>query len=463
MFNTAMVKTLKVSLFPIHSKIDHTHIVSAGEYIVLDHLLRKLVFVNKHGDIVSDLAQSWDVDHSKNEVKFTILKNQKFSNGETITTDKIVASFLEQQKKKSATHFDFTSVSAIKKLNEESIVISLTTKVNIDFFTSLSQPEFGIAYNVEKLNDYSITSGAYFLKSTNKAQFTLERNIHYPSNGKVNQLIINRSGLDKNTFNNLKSGELDFYIPYAGVEPCVLDIIEKDTKLTLTKPNIGFTYWLSLNPMLIGDADRYLLNKVITSCMDTKDISTGGWSRARQLVFENSFGQMSTAEVSELFKKEAMSKASMKEVTFLSFKDFAFNDLIVDCLNSTGAKVKISFYQDQKELSELIKKNDYQIVLNNNDFASINVLKNFKVAFNQARPLFFLGEFKEKCNELVELGYLEIEKNKREQKIVELQKVVIGNSLAIPLTYKRVNYIHNSEMSLKQWPMNFPYINFDRI
>ncbi|MCO4794623.1 MAG: hypothetical protein KC493_12970 [Bacteriovoracaceae bacterium] len=458
-----MAKTLNISLFPIHNDVDHTHIVSAGEYIVLDHFLRKLIKVDKHGGIQSDLAESWDIDHAKRKIKFKIKKDQKFSNGETISIEHIMSSYLLQKEKGTATHYNFSLIKKINKLSSTEFEMLMDAEINIDLFTSLSQPEFGVIYNSKKPNDYSISSGPFYLESLTSDIFHLSKNLNYGSNGPIQKIKINRKGVEKESFKKLADGELDFYVPYTGISTEDSLKIQKSKNIVKTSPNIGFTYWLSLNPKLIKDDSRKALRNKLEVCMNNFKLDFGGWERARQLVFPNSFGAMNEKEMDKIYSGKHKYEKKGTTYKFLTFKGFSFNKEIEKCITDLGDKVETVLYADQKELSNLIKKNDYHIVLNNNDFASLNVLKNFKWAFNESRPLFFLGEYKEKCLELIEQGYKESDKQKRERIVIELQNIVLGNSLAVPLAYKRVSYIHKKEISLDKWPMNFPFINFDQI
>lgn len=460
---SVMANTLTVSLFPVHKDVDHTHIVSAGEYIVLDHFFRNMIWIDKNASIQSDIAESWDVDHKNKTIRFNLHKNQKFSNGEVITASHVLESWKFQKSKGTATHYDFSLIKSFKKINDLEFEIALNSEINIDLFTSLSQPEFGVIYNPKKPADYSVTSGPFFLEKKTDSEFFLAKNPHHKSDGKVKKLIIQRQGVQLDSYDLLEKGEVDFFIPYTGLSNQDAEKLKKSKNVVETRPNIGFTYWLSLHPKLMNNAERIALRDNVSACFNKENLNFGGWERARQLVFPNSFGAMSKTEMDGLYTTEGKGDFKKKKIRFLSFKGFAFNDQIVSCIKSLGGEVEFSLYADQKELSKLIKESDYHVVLNNNDFASLNVLKNFKWAFNESRPLFFLGDFKKKCLDLIEEGYRETDKVKREKIVISLQKTVLENALAIPLAYKRVIYLHRKNVDLKQWPMNFPYINFDKI
>ncbi|TNF04060.1 MAG: hypothetical protein EP326_01905 [Deltaproteobacteria bacterium] len=460
---SVMANTLTVSLFPIHKDVDHTHIVSAGEYIVLDHFFRNMIWIDKHASIQADLAESWNVDHSKKSIHFKLKKDQKFSNGEVIKASHVISSWKYQQSKGTATHYDFSLIKSFKQMNDFEFEITMASEINIDLFTSLSQPEFGVIYNPEKASDYSISSGPFYLESKTENEFHLVKNPYFISSGKTDKLIIQRQGVQQDSFEKLESGKLDFYIPYTGLSNDDAKKLSVSKIASETRPNIGFTYWLSLNPDLMDERERVALRDNVALCMNKENLNFGGWERARQLVFPNSFGAMSEVEMKGLYTTEGKADFGKKTIKFLSFKGFAFNEQIQACIKSLGGKVEYTTYSDQKELSKLIKENSYHVVLNNNDFASLNVLKNFKWAFNESRPLFFLGKYKEKCLNLIEEGYRESDKLKREKIVISLQKTVLENALAVPLAYKRVIYLHNKKIKLDQWPMNFPFINFDKI
>ena len=170
---------MKVQIFKMPEMVETSSITTAGHYILSSHLVRSLLKLDKVGSIQADLVTKWISSHDKKEWTFTI-GNEKFSNGESITTNDVVNSINRQIKFKTGVHFPFTEIEEAQAINEKEFKVKLKNSRN-DFIYDLTKPEFGVLYSSDQKKEKNhlelkVTSGPYYLSKKDGYDYTLIKN-----------------------------------------------------------------------------------------------------------------------------------------------------------------------------------------------------------------------------------------------------------------------------------------------
>ena len=75
--SNCMSSELKINIFPFDKNLSVSSIKSASEYIILKHLNKNIIDIEKDGSIVGDLAIGWKISKDYKVFTFQVRENQK--------------------------------------------------------------------------------------------------------------------------------------------------------------------------------------------------------------------------------------------------------------------------------------------------------------------------------------------------------------------------------------------------
>lgn len=188
---------INICLFKEHpplASIDPAKLRYYIDQFILYNIGDTLVRYDENNQLQGQLAKEWHVSADKKRVEFTLKDHARFSDGTPITGEDVAATFKRLLIKKSNMHFRLheyvlgadkirsidDAIDGIHVVSANKIVFSFVAPV-LDIIKKLALSEFVIipqkAINPLNLQiDWSVTSGAYFVKKWNKAEFTLRKN-----------------------------------------------------------------------------------------------------------------------------------------------------------------------------------------------------------------------------------------------------------------------------------------------
>lgn len=421
---------LKIGIPSISEHLNHLEIHSVSEYVIFDDLLRSLIKFNSNGELAPDLAESWEIKDQYKKFVLNIKLNQYFSDNSPITAREIAKSLQSVVANPAIVHGDGKAIKKISILNDIQIEIELFES-NPFFLTELSAPE----YRIVKTTDakYDVTSGPYFItKNSSSKRISLKLNEYYPFE------------------TNVKFKEVD-YIPYQKIskkELEILDIIWPTSTMGLAeienilkhgyyvyKLNLGFSYWLSLNPNTLNRNERVQIKHKLDSILKNSSFfSSNNFSRSRQLFLPYGPGRLTDEDIDSInvkLGKDASHK--LRKLKILLPKSIQ-NELL-QVLKTSFDQLDLHFYSAFSEYSKLIKQHKYDISLVNNDLSSIDLRSSLGVTFNTSRPLVWTKKNNKDYVALLKSINTELNSVKRYASIKQLGEKLLSDVIVYPLYY----------------------------
>ena len=123
---SANSESLTFDFFPLPDKLNMRSVSSAADYIILKHLTRGLVDLNKDGEFQSQLAKSWSFSADGKVLAIELFNDQKFSNGDKISAKSVVDTISWQIGNPKGIHVDFKIVKDVKVVEEFKLKIILS-------------------------------------------------------------------------------------------------------------------------------------------------------------------------------------------------------------------------------------------------------------------------------------------------------------------------------------------------
>lgn len=458
----AKQNSLTLDLFPLPTSIDIKSIKSASEYIVINHLTRGLVTLNKEGQIQGEIAKSWLINKNTTEFIFEIKNDQYFSDGELISSSDIVNSINWQLSNKDAIHVDFQIINKVESINNSSLKITLK-KPEPRFLIKLTHAEFGILHKSDlKLTrpEFKITSGYYFLNKLEKDQILFTRNPHQKNTNNQFVNVIFKSSPPDQQYHDLIHSKTDFAIPYTGDENNFLEELNQLKRFIKLEPHIGFTYWISFNlksKVFQSKECRSIVFDQLKEKPFDIPISSGNWQNANQLYLPLGPGRLTKEKEQELTQsKIKKSKCTINdEIRILIPKNYKWENQIITRLKQIIPKLTIAYYSNQQEFVKL-NNNLVDLYIMNNDFSSLDLSENLFVTFNETRQLIHSdAQIKELLNKI---KTEELDDNLYKL-YSEIGEIVLRERYIVPLFYQRINFYHSKKIDLSNWSVLFPEIS----
>ena len=464
--------TLKVNIFKLPELIETASVTTAGHYILASHLVRSLTKLDKFGKIQSDLAAKWH--HSEDHKTWRIwIKDERFSNGETIKSTDVLNSLQRQVDLKTGVHFPFSDIVKLSLDKENSIVVQLANP-RMDFIYDLSKPEFGVLYKSDFQSkkgemSFAITSGPYILSGKKGTSYFLKRNKFFKIEVKNDlDLIMEDSDGDK-SYKALVDGKIDFLTTQQNLSLERHREIERIKGLSSLKPHVAFSYWLSLNPesyFFKNSSNRSKLQAIVKD-FSSPELNEHTWQKADQLYLPDGDGRPTADELKSVWqsitKHPASSVIKMKpKLRVVPLK--MTNSLIADLLKYLGSfyVIEIIPYTTEQELVKIIQSNDFDLKISSNDFSSIDLSENLKTTFNASRPYIFLNK-----NSVI-MGLMKraaslTDKSEQSKIYKQIGLTLLQDGLIAPLAYQRVWFYHKTKVDISAWSTIFPEISFWKV
>ena len=426
---------LKIGVPNLTNNLNNLEISSVSEYVVFDDLLRPLIKFNSNGEVSSDLAESWTIDYSHTRFIFTLKKNQYFSDGSIINVGDVLYSINRLMVSPGIVHGDGPKIKSIQKIDEHKFEIVLT-EPNPFFLTELSSPEYRIVK--KSSSSYNVTSGPYYIvkdKIKNVVQLALNKNYVFDRDVR---------------FKNVEYHSYDPSKPLMAQSLTALDLIWPKSTINLSeikeieingfyihKFNMGFSYWLSVNPNLLSYSERLSIKNCLDNVLSKSNFfNENNLSRSQQLFLPYGPGRLTQEEIKTIDSKFVSNNPTIinnKTVSILLPK--GIHSQLLELIKSALPSSKISYYSNFSEYSTMIQKKEYDIALLNNDLSSVDLRSSIIVTFNKSRPLVFLDS-KNKDYELM-LKNINIEQNSsvRNSEIKKLGESLLKDVIIYPLYY----------------------------
>lgn len=421
---------LKIAIPSLSQKLNHLEIHSVSEYVIFDDLLRSLVKFDSNGELAPDLAESWEVKDQYKKFVLKIKPNQYFSDNSLITTKEIAMSLQNVLANPAIVHGDGKKIKKVSILNDSQVEIELTES-NPFFLTELSSPE----YRIVKTTDakYGVTSGAYFLtKNSSSKKLSLKLNEYYPFETNVKYKEIDYIPYQKITKKELDN--FDIIWPASTMELAEIENIIKNGYYVY-KLNLGFSYWLSLNPNTLNANERiFIKHKLDSMLKDSTFFSNNNFTRSRQLFLPYGPGRLTDEGIDSINSKlSKVTSAKLEKVKMLLPKSIQ-QELLLQ-LKSAFNQIDLHYYSDFSEYAKLIKQHQYDVSLVNNDLSSIDLRSSLVVTFNSSRPLVLTEKNKTDYQELLKQINTELNSKKRYELIKLLGEKLLSDVIIYPLYY----------------------------
>jgi ABC-type transport system substrate-binding protein len=421
---------LKIGIPSISESLNHLEIHSVSEYVIFDDLLRSLIKFDSNGELAPDLAESWEIKENYKKFILKIRPNQHFSDNSLITAKEVEQSLLYLSANPNIVHGDGNKIKKISLLNNNQIEIELFES-NPFFLTELSNPEYRIVKTIE--NKYNVTSGPYFIKNTSSSKkLSLKLNEHYPFETNVKFKEVDYIPYQKISKNELEN--LDIIWPAATIESSEIENIIKHGYYVY-KLNLGFSYWLSLNPNTLNKDERIQIKLKLDPILKSSlFFSNNNLSRSKQLFLPYGPGRLTDEQIESIDRKlENKASHKLKKVKILLPKNIQ-NELLM-LLKSSFDHLDIHLYSDFSEYSRLIKQQKYDISLVNNDLSSIDLRSSLIVTFNTSRPLVWIDQNDRGYTDLLKNINTELNSIKRYTFIKQLGENLLNDVIVYPLYY----------------------------
>ena len=456
----------------------------------LTHLFEGLVRIDSKGQVQEGMADKWEFNKDKTEVKFHIRENAKWSDGSKVTAEDFKYAWLRVLDPKTASGWAsfLYYIKGAEKFNlgetkSDTVGIEVIDDNNLkvklespcSFFISMTalQPYYPVKKSI--INKYGekwtqekksfVTNGAYTLKKwTHDSKIEIEKSENYWNNKNVYINNINfMLYADSNAILNVyQSGELDY------VETMLTsDEMKQVDKLR----NSDFVYTkflaLNLNSNVFKD-DK--VRKAIAIALDRTEISKKMGSEISPLTTFIPYGFYNGDEKTDYTKdsnakkyleekaqleeaKKLLEEAGYKDgkglpkVTYLtnnSSSNIALAELVKSQLEKIGIKVNIQALE-KKVFNEYRKDKKFDIVAAS-WAAEYPDITSYLYGF-RSNDINNYASFKSKEFDQKYAKILQTEKTKDKFKLThEAENLVIESYSIIPLYSEKTTYISNKNL-----------------
>lgn len=466
---------LIVSITPIHLPIDLAKVRSIASYITLVQLGRSLVKRDSGMQVSGDLAESWEINSAQTKFTFQLSSGNRFSSGDPISAEDVVCSLQRQMKLNVAVHFDFSTISKISYIGNE-ITIDLKSP-NPRFIQQMVHPEFGVLNKKNCLSDidqldFSITSGPYFMSKDKPSNgVILTRNPYFKDFTAPKTLkIVDSQGEEVKSM--IQMGKLDFTLGAPEMSKEELLQLKKSNQVSIVQPHIGFSYWLSVNPlnkdMQVKKSRLSLLAKLKRHFDFNKNLEPY-WSEASQLYMPGGTGRLSEFEVNKFWnsiqQRYKDDKIGYGPVKVLLYEGFPLKKEITAAFKKAGIRAQFDYYSNLKQFEEFIhaSPNKYHMFQINNDFSAMDLFENLKVSFNSSRPLILLGEAARVITPLMQTAEKSSSESEMGDAYQQIERTILNEGLIFPIAYNHMLFYIRNGFSIESWSKFYPEVAFWKI
>ena len=460
------------SIFSSSDFLDPAAIQTAGQYIVLHQIIRPLVQLDREGQIVGNLAESWRIRDDYKEFHFK-LKQVRWSDGSLITSSDVKNSYERQIRLKTSNHFNFNILKEVKVINKREFVIYLNAR-NTSFIRQISYPEFGILSESDckqktgKL-DLKKVSGAYIFDKYENGAFYLRKNKYFEEHTKTSPEYVKFEWTSKDEkLSKIKSGKVDFAVPFSVLTKKEVETIDKNIDFKFFYPHIGYTFWLSINPASKVFKDigtRRLIQNIINA--DTIDVSRHPfWEPSHQLYLPDGLGRPSKNEIGKIWKtikEEKVEIFKKRKISILIDEDFPFISNVINLLKKNNFEIDLDTCKSSGDFFEKIKKKSYDLFQVRNDFSSIDLHENLQTTFNPKHSLIVTDEKDNQFQDYLRKALNTDDDDKRHEIYKDIARKLLTKGYITPIAYHKVVFIHKNNVDISAWSKLFPEISIWKI
>jgi peptide/nickel transport system substrate-binding protein len=195
---------------PLPTKFNSDTVRSAGQHLILAHLVRPLMRLNRNAQIEGDLAAAWEIKDDFKIYRFRISETAKWSDGSSLNADDLVRTFEHAKTVGSTTHFDFRQIESVRRDGLWFEIRLINSNPNI--LPQLVHPETAAAkpISADGCRDFSVASGPYSLISRTDQQIIMKRNPNYPwaKRGSPSEIYLTSSDSLGDQINSLVTDKL---------------------------------------------------------------------------------------------------------------------------------------------------------------------------------------------------------------------------------------------------------------
>ena len=446
--------TLRIATLYIVSTLDPIKSAQAGDITMNGQLYSRLLRANPDGTLEPGLAESYEV--SPDYMTYTFhLRDAKFSDGEPITADDVMFSYLRlRDNPDSAYSSPFKVIKDIQVLDAKTVVIIFGSPAGtfpgaFEMYNAGIVPKHAVeSMGEEEFGKMPIVSGPYRVREWRpNDRVILERNPYYWREGlpKIDVVEIIEVQNDNTRVSMLRTGEVDVIqsTPWVNLEEMkkeegikvpldpstIIQIILLNHKLPLIQNiNVRKAMALGIDVKAIVDSVTFgnakVANSLIPSALMYYNPDQKGFEynpdEAKRLIEE-------AGVVGEQIEFLVVSGSSDQELSTL---------LIQDQLKKIGLEVKIT----QVDLStwwEMVPAGEYGATITwwYNETPDPDLAVRWALCGICGTESFYSFYNNDRINELTELGLRETDPKKRDQYYYELQKIAMDEVAQIPLYY----------------------------
>lgn len=398
-------------------------------------IFRGLMKYTSELTLEKDLVVSYKVEEMGQVYTFTLDQNSKFSDGSTISSQDVIASFERMKKLSTAILQDLQSIKKVTAIDEKSVRFELHF-ADPFFIKNLAAVDCAILKLDKKLNLLPIYSGWYVPEFDLKENLTLVRNPHLKfdifSPEQINPVYVIDA---KDAIAKAKSGRIDSLEPYEVPNSDTEQLLKEGWVLreTQTARNL----FLTLNPKLLNLDQRKAIFSAIHK-LKTSAIPSG-FTESFGMIPNVLSGHLLLEDIRPLVRnqktKDKLMTIDSKFVLKLAATRGNTTEKIIawikNGLMKKGIQLSVSFF-DIQDYFKVIRQGDYQAILRSKylDYPDgMAVLTYFKYGI----PIntFFLGN--KSINSSIEAATREKDSNLRIALYKKIQIQLLKEFTYVPL------------------------------
>ena len=446
--------TLRIATLYIVSTLDAIKSAQAGDITMTGQLYSRLFRANPDGSLEPGLAESYEVSPDNTTYTFH-LRDAKFSDGEPITAQDVVFSYLRlRDNPDSAYSSPFKVIKDVQAVDTKTVVITLDAPAGtfpgaFEMYNAGIVPQHAVeAMGEEEFGKMPVVSGPYKVREWRpNDRVILERNPYYWREGLpiIDVVEIIEVPNDNTRVSMLRSGEVDVIqsTPWVNLEEMkkeegikvpldsstIINIILLNHKLPLIQNfNVRKAMALGIDVKAIVDSVTFGNAKVANSLLP----SALQYYNPDQPAFE-----YNPDEAKRLVEEAGAVGAEIEFLVVSGSSDQELSTLLIqDQLKKIGLNVKIT----QVDLStwwEMVPAGEYGATITwwYNETPDPDLAVRWALCGTCGVDSFYSFYNNERINELTELGLRAPDQEQRKLYYYELQKIAMDEVGQIPLYY----------------------------
>lgn len=447
------------------SSVDLSLVNTVSDFVILNHLNRPLVKLNKFAKLEGDLVDRWLIEDDFKRYIFHLAPNSRFSDGSPIEGIDVLESIQRQMKLNTANHFNFSAIKSVRLIDPNTVEIVLKHR-NTQFIRHVTYPEFGVLHKSQRdarvgSADYRISSGPYSLMTQKDRHFLLKKNPFFPFQVQSPPESIEfQTGNLGDLPNRLIREEVDVSLANIPTRS-EYKLVEDARNLKIFHPHMGYTFWVTINPLskkLKSVALRNYIQLILRSEGFNFEDKAPVWSKANQLYLPDGSGRPGEERLKSVWSriiKNAKLLSSREKLSLLLGSRFPFAEEVISKLEKSFV-LEVKHFTTKEEWEKCVKSKSFDLYILNNDFSSEDLHENLQTTFN---PLFSLvitdpliGQFQKQLKKA-----LDTDSEEKRHKIYEdIGVTVLEKGYVAPIAHRNSVYIHNNKWDFSNISTLYP-------